>query len=492
MRSSILDMVPHFATLFVALLTSEAAAVAQRPDLDSGFDAITQVYDHNDTTEDIESWLIHEDGSKVLRWRYSLLSSTGTGFNTLTTTLPFDRAGGIERLTDSAFLVAGWDSASQQGFLAHVILQRTSPQQMWLVSSTAYSFLDPHCIRWNRQTNTLFVWDYSSALYAVPLYPLLEPSASSFSLPLTSTSCPAVSQFFIYDALEAYGPDAGLDFAPVSPAHNHGTNEYPCYNARYDRSGNTWSVVPWTAIDRSAATLQGAYRVLNAWYVPTVGPLRVKGPSGAYEIVDYETSTVVYQGTLQSPPQWWGSDDGDLGTWESIAFSNGELLPGRSYIIRNVADPTIGSRTFLPLVRYGLGQRTEHSGVQWSMMRGIANGWEATVGNQSFGVSGQLLAHPSGGGVPVDFFLCLQAVPAGIPDPVLDTGGGAFTIVNPTVIGPRHLPEMLRSSIRWPLAHDVPIPNDIGLVGAKLFFQQLSVIDANVLTSDVFGVTIGI
>ena len=433
------------------------------------------------------------DHTTTLTWEASVPHPDGLGGYSLlpavTASLPFDRPGSCRRLDQATYLVSGYETAAATGHLVRVLLVRETPRFLVVIDQLALPGLDPWEVAWNKHEGRIYLRDFASGqLFALPLANAQAalPAATDLSPALTSTHLPALASGASYAFWSNSRPEPGVVFAPTDPTHAMGTAAQPRFKVAFAPTAG-WTVTPYTTRDVSDAAIQArGYAIRQGTFVPTVGPLLIKGPSGPISIRDLDTGQTVWTGTMPVLPGWWATDDDDVSTWHALQFSPGVLVPGHAYRVEGAG---LQSRVILPLIRYGRGTSAAEGAHTFSLQRGQLNGWEATLGNPSFRIEGQLVTTPLPSAAQSLAYLVVGLQSPGTAPPIVDYGDGVFLLSGIATWGPRSL-TLLDGSERLGLLHTLPIPNDAALVGTTVLFQHAMFFSASTLVSDVFGTTI--
>lgn len=439
-------------------------------------------------------YLAMEDHSSTLTWTAEVPHPDGQGgyaiLPVVTATLSFDRPGSVVRLSASRYLVSGFASASQVGHLVLVELVRAGPRALTTVADIPWIGKDPRHVAWNRHEGALYLWEATAGeLFRVPMPAATSlPSLGSLTGPCSAGSVPALGESGFYSMWSRSHPNPGVVLAPWRSLEAHGTRVRPRWLVSWSATQG-WIGEPFSTTKVADADVVAAgYAILGGTFVPTGGPLLVKGPAGPVWIRDVESGANVWAGTMPALPNWWKTDDSDESTWHQFWFASGVLTAGRAYVLHDGSSAI--SRVFLPLLRHGVNTSLQNGAMTHQMDRGQLNGWEARIGNSDFGVDGRLVTTP----VP-DAELCFVYMLFGIhatsePPPFLDVEGD-LTVLSPTlgVLGPRVL-FLDRSAERIGFRYSMPIPADPGLAGWTLYFQHASLLPGGVVVSDIFGTTI--
>lgn len=407
--------------------------------------------------------------SNVLKWE-GLLPAT-TGVNT-TYTLPFDKLGGYQMLSETTLLVSGRNDATGAGWLIEVAAKLTTKTLQKTNDKSYGGTFDPWDVAYNVHDGHLYILDWGKRIWRASWTPgTAFPVA--FTLIRTATQMAALNDT---PYLELQVPPTG-DLGSIFVAYKWGSSTMT-RRVKYDSVAATWCDEPVNPIAPPVS--------LDTWEI-LGSPVLVRenkdlfvhaASSGTFEVVDDTNQSVVFTGSYTTPNAWTG-------------FSVASLVPGRPVFVRTSGGGALPKNSFLftPVARYGnpVDQPDLTSGVM------ISNTTDFQV-SSTFPV-GQVIKLtkdpiPQNTTYTIDTYVHVALRDAQGNDPVIESNGVAY-ISNPLyVIGPftSTLDENQRVG---GYLHEEVVPADPSLAGNVVLWQFVHVSQAlGLIASDVYGTTI--
>lgn len=383
----------------------------------------------------------------------------------VTMSVPFDMPGDLVELDDDEFVVSGFDTVSQTGYLLQIRCER-SPQQLVLVSSTALPLVDPFQLVWRPEELMLYVQDYQSSCVRAatfvdtPGFPLPDVGQMLESAPIAAASS-LLSGF----ASGSASPGVVIQYKDADLRPGDGAAAW-----RVFQDGTTLSTVV-LPLGESGPALPA--RAIVGW--PSArGAILVTGPSGPCELRNSVTDEVVWSGLLQ------GSGVRDL------QVPAGSLTPGQGYYIAAV--PGTAQKSTSVVIHSRWGVPSPGTGGRLTVLPAVAT--RPRRGDSSHYVTGRIVhkdrSHDDADTCPVWLWVRVRGT-----DPVSYLPSGQAVMNSPEIIlGP--VEATIGPASAGHYAFHLPIPDAPETEGVELLFQ-VALVDTSTeqtVLSDVYGTQI--